>query len=135
MLKKDLLRLKRHKTIRLKMCGTSLRPRLIVRRSLLHFYAVLVDDVKNTTLISVSTNDKEIKQKLSLGSSTEPTSSAVKAIATGGNVKAARFLGEIFAAKAKEAGFTKVVFDRAGYLYHGRVKAFVEALRKKGMEL
>ncbi len=118
MLKKELTRLKRHRTIRLKMYGTALRPRLVVRRSLKAFYAALINDVQNKTLLSSSTNDKEIKQK----------------IPSGGDVKAAQFLGGIFAAKAKEKNITKVLFDRSGYLYHGRVKAFADAARKGGLE-
>ncbi len=118
MLKKELIRLKRHRTIRLKMHGTSSRPRLVVRRSLSHFYVQLIDDTESKILLSLSTNCKEIKQK----------------ILSGGNVKAAQFLGEQFAAKTKEKNITKVLFDRAGYLYHGRIKAFADAARKAGLE-
>jgi large subunit ribosomal protein L18 len=100
------------------MFGTQQRPRLILHRSLKNLYAQIIDDTKNKTLFSLSTKDLEIKQKFSYA----------------GNVKAAEFFGEIFARKVKEKGITKIIFDRAGYLYHGRVRAFAEALRKNGME-
>jgi large subunit ribosomal protein L18 len=116
--KKEALRLKRHKTLRLRMSGTEERPRLVVRRSLNNLYAQVMDDTNNKSLFSLSTLDKEIKQKC----------------AYAGNVKAAVLLGEVFSRKAKEKGITKVVFDRAGYLYHGRIKSFAEALRKGGLE-
>ncbi|MDI6758058.1 MAG: 50S ribosomal protein L18 [Candidatus Omnitrophota bacterium] len=118
MLKKELIRLKRHKTIRLKIYGTALRPRLVVRRSLKNLSAALINDAQNKTLVSLSTNDKEIKQK----------------VPSGGNVNAAQFLGEMFVLRAKEKNITKILFDRAGYLYHGRIKAFADAVRKGGVE-
>lgn len=117
-MKKEALRLKRHRRIRLAMQGTSIRPRLVVHRSLKNLSAQLVDDTKNITLFSLSTLHKEIKQKFSHS----------------GNTKAAEFFGEIFAKMAKEKGITKIIFDRAGYLYHGRIKAFAETLRKGGLE-
>lgn len=116
--KKALLRLKRHRRIRMRMLGTSATPRLVVRRSLKNIFAQIIDDTKNTILFSLSTVDKEMKQKFSYA----------------GNTKAAQFFGEIFAKKAKEKGITKIIFDRAGYLYHGRIKAFAESLRKGGLE-
>ncbi len=116
--KKEILRLKRHRRIRLRMNGNPDRPRLIVKRSLNNFSAQVIDDNNNKTLFSISGLDKEVKQK----------------IASRGNVKAAQFLGEIFSKRLKEKGISKIVFDRAGYLYHGRVKAFAEALRKGGLE-
>lgn len=94
------------------------RPRLVVHRSLKNLFAQVIDDTKNKTLFSLSTLDKEIRQK----------------IPDAGNIKAAQFFGETFSLKAKEKGITRVVFDRAGYLYHGRIKAFAEALRKGGLE-
>ncbi|OGX19959.1 MAG: 50S ribosomal protein L18 [Omnitrophica WOR_2 bacterium RBG_13_44_8] len=112
------LRLKRHRRIRQSISGTGQRPRLVVYRSLGHLYAQIIDDTKNAALFSLSTLDKEIKQKL------------IRA----GNIKGAEVFGEIFAKKAKEKGLSKIAFDRAGYLYHGRVKAFAEALRKGGLE-
>jgi large subunit ribosomal protein L18 len=113
-----LLRLKRHRRIRLKISGTESRPRLIVRRSLRSLFTQIIDDTKNKTIFSLSTLDKEVKQKFPYA----------------GNTKAAAFFGEVFAKRLKEQGITKIVFDRAGYLYHGRLKAFAESLRKAGIE-
>jgi large subunit ribosomal protein L18 len=115
--KKELLRLKRHRRIRLKFQGTPQRPRLLVCRSLKNLSAQVIDDLKQTTLFSFSTRDPEIRKRF----------------ASAGNMKAAEFFGEVFARRAKEKGITQIVFDRAGYLYHGRVKAFAEALRKGGL--
>lgn len=114
---KEALRLKRHKRIRLELSGTDKRPRLVVRRSLKNFCAQVVDDTVNKTLFSLSTQDKQIKAKFPYA----------------GNVKAAQFFGEEFAKRAKAKGLNQIVFDRAGYLYHGRIKAFAEGLRKAGM--
>lgn len=116
--KKVISRAKRHKHIRRSMVGTPERPRLSVRRSLQNLYAQIVDDTKANTLFFGSTQDKDIKQKFTYG----------------GNIKAAEYFGQIFAQKAKAKGIVKVVFDRGGYLYHGRVKVFAEALRKGGLE-
>lgn len=116
--KKDLTRIKRHRRIRIKLSGTKERPRLVLRRSLKNIYAQIIDDTRNATLFSLSTLDKEIRQKF----------------ASAGNLKTAEFFGEVFSRKAKEKGITSIVFDRAGYLYHGRIKAFADALRKGGME-
>ena len=116
--KKEILRLKRHRAIKLKMRGTADRPRLIVHRSLKSISGQIIDDTVNKTLFSFSTTDKEIRQS-------HPKT---------GNIKTAQFFGEVFARRAKEKGVTKVIFDRAGYLYHGRVKAFADALRKGGLE-
>ena len=116
--KKELLRLKRHRKIRLRMHGTSATPRLVVRRSLKNMSAAILDDTVNKTLFSLSTLDKQVKEKFPCP----------------GNVKSAEFFGEIFAQRAKEKGISKIIFDRAGYLYHGRIKAFAQALRKGGLE-
>jgi len=115
--KKILLRLKRHRRIRLHMQGSGQRPRLIVHRTLKNFSAQIIDDTKNKTLFSLTTLDKEVKQKFTAA----------------GNVKASEFFGEVFARRAKEKGITQIVFDRAGYLYQGRIRAFAEALRKGGL--
>jgi len=115
--KRETLRIKRHKTIRLKISGTSETPRLVVHRSLKNMLGQLVDDTVQKTIMSMSTNDKEIKSKLKYA----------------GNIKAAEALGLELAKKAKEKGISKVVFDRGGYLYHGRIKAFADALRKGGL--
>ena len=117
--KKEQSRLKRHRRIKLKMHGTDKMPRLMIRRSLKNLSAQVIDDAQNKTLFCLSTMNKEVKQGF-------PSS---------GNIKAAEFFGEVFARKAKEKGITKIIFDRSGYLYHGRVKAFAEALRKGGLEL
>lgn len=94
-------------------------PRLMLHRSLKNLSAQVIDDAQNKMLFSLSTLDKEVKQRF-------PSS---------GNLKAAEFFGEVFARRVKEKGITKIIFDRAGYLYHGRVKAFADALRKGGLEL
>ena len=99
------------------MAGTIERPRLVIRRSLKHLHAQIIDDTQNKILLSASTLDKEIKGKL----------------ASAGNVKASVMLGELFAKRAAEKGISRIVFDRAGYLYHGRVKAFADSLRKGGL--
>lgn len=116
--KKEQLRAKRHTRIRLKMRGTPEIPRLVFRRSLNNLFAQIIDDTTHCTLFCLSTTAKEIKDKF-------PHS---------GNVKAAHYFGEVFSQKAKEKGITKIIFDRSGYLYHGRVKVFADALRKGGLE-
>lgn len=115
--KKELSRFKRHRRIRIRMRGSSERPRLVVSRSLKNLSAQAIDDAGNKAVFSLSTLDKEIKGKFP----------------SGGSVKAAAFFGEVFARRAKEKGLTQIVFDRAGYLYHGRIKAFAEGLRKGGL--
>ena len=101
------------------MCGSAVCPRLCVHRSLKNIFASIIDDGAHKTLFSMSTMDKGLKAKLK----------------SGGNVQAATALGTAFAAKIIEKGVKKVSFDRGGYLYHGRVKAFAEAVRKGGVEL
>lgn len=118
MKKRELLRLKRHRTIRLRMHGTAEKPRLLVHRSLNNLWAEAINDVENKVLISFSTQNKEFKQKSGRT----------------GNMKSADLFGQAFAQRAKEKGISKVIFDRAGYLYHGRIKAFADALRKGGLE-
>jgi large subunit ribosomal protein L18 len=93
--------------------------RIVVRRSHRNFSAQVVDDSAGRVLFSLSTSDKALKGQFSKGA---------------GNIKCAEQFGAIFSQKAKEKGLSKIVFDRAGYLYHGRVKAFAEALRKGGLE-
>ncbi|MDD2927546.1 MAG: 50S ribosomal protein L18 [Candidatus Omnitrophica bacterium] len=116
--KKELSRLKRHRRIKMKMQGSKDRPRLVVKRSLNNLSAQIIDDTENKVLFSYSTASKEFKQK-----------------AAGiGNVKSAQVFGEAFSRLAKEKGISKIIFDRAGYLYHGRIKEFAESLRKGGME-
>ncbi len=104
-----------HQRIRRKLRGTAERPRLAVFRSVAHIYAQVIDDTAGTTLVSASSVDKAGK-------------------ANGGNVAAAKTIGKLVAERAKEKGIGKVVFDRGGYIYHGRVKALAEAARAAGLE-
>jgi large subunit ribosomal protein L18 len=104
-----------HRRIRRKVRGTTERPRLAIYRSLNHIYAQVIDDEQGTTLASASTTEKD----LSSGS--------------GGNVDAAQRIGRTIAERAIAAGVTSVVFDRGGYLYHGRVKALTDAAREAGL--
>ncbi|GAB2695921.1 50S ribosomal protein L18 [Paenibacillus thermoaerophilus] len=115
---KNKARLKRHLRVRKKISGTAERPRLNVFRSSKHMYAQLIDDVKGVTLAAASTVDKELRDQIS----------------NGGNVESARKVGELIAKRAKEKGITTVVFDRGGYLYHGRVQALADAAREAGLE-
>jgi len=116
--KKELLRLKRHRRIRMRMQGTKDKPRLVIKRSLSNLSAQIIDDTENRVLFALTTSNKDLKQKS--GNS--------------GNIKAAELFGLTFSKLAKEKGISKIIFDRAGYLYHGRIKAFAESLRKGGME-
>ena len=114
MIKRDEIRQRIHARIRRKLAGTTERPRLSVHRSLNHIYAQVIDDHTGQTLASASTFAMKAK--------------------TGGNVSAAKEIGKTIAEKAKEKGVKKVVFDRGGYLYHGRVKALADAAREAGLE-
>jgi large subunit ribosomal protein L18 len=107
-----------HDRVRTKISGTSERPRLCVYRSLGHIYAQVIDDQSGKTLASASSVDKETKKNLK----------------GGGNVAAARTIGKTVADRAKAAGVSKVVFDRGGYKYHGRVKALADAAREAGLQ-
>ncbi len=108
---------KKHRSIRLKISGTSEFPRLAVYRSTKHIYAQLIDDENHVTIASASSNDKDIKENLK----------------NGGNIEAAKIVGESIAKKAKKAGIECVVFDRGGFLYHGRVAALADAAREAGL--
>ena len=108
-------RQKRHKRVRGKVSGTAARPRLSVFRSLQHIYAQLIDDEKQVTLAAASTVEKDFG-------------------AYGGNVEAAKKVGGLIAARAKELGVETVVFDRGGNIYHGRVQALAEAAREGGLQ-
>ena len=110
------MRLIRHKRIRNKIMGTSEVPRLSVYRSNTGIYAQIIDDETRTTLVSASSLDKDLNSK------------------NGSNVEAAKVVGKSIAEKAKKANITKVVFDRGGYLYHGRVEALANAARENGLE-
>ena len=104
-----------HRRIRRKVSGTTERPRVAIYRSLNHIYAQVIDDAEGKTLCSASTTEKELR-----GSS-------------GGNIEAARRMGRTIAERALAAGIEQVVFDRGGYLYHGRVKALTDAAREAGL--
>ena len=108
-------RMKRHKRVRSKISGTPEMPRLNVFRSEANIYAQIIDDVKGVTLVSASSLDKEIE-------------------GYGGNVAAAGAVGKLVAERAKAKGIETVVFDRGGYLYHGRVKALAEGAREGGLQ-
>ena len=104
-----------HSRIRKKVSGTQERPRLAVYRSLNHIYAQVIDDVSGKTLVAASTTEKDLKG------------------ATGGNIEAAQKVGRAIAERAISAGVESVVFDRGGYVYHGRVKALLDATREAGL--
>jgi large subunit ribosomal protein L18 len=104
-----------HKRIRRKLRGTGERPRLAVFRSVAHIYAQVIDDEEGKTLVAASSVDKENK-------------------VNGGNVAAAKAIGKRVAERAREKGITRVVFDRGGFQYHGRVKALADAAREAGLE-
>lgn len=108
---------RRHKRIKKKLFGTLNRPRMVVYRSLKNLYVQLIDDIENKTIISVSTNTPALKEKIRYG----------------GNVKAATLLGEFLAKRAQQKGISVVVFDRSGYMFHGRVKALAESAKKGGL--
>ncbi len=113
-LKKDAGRLRRKKRVRLKISGTPERPRLSVYRSLKHIHAQLVDDLNGKTLLSVSTLAKELKGVHS-------------------NKEGAKKVGELLGEKALGQGIKKIVFDRSGYQYHGRIQILADTLREKGL--
>lgn len=104
-----------HKRIRRKVRGSTERPRLAVYRSLNHIYAQVIDDFQGQTIVSASTTEKDLRG------------------ATGGNVDAARRVGQAIAERALAKGIEQVVFDRGGYLYHGRIKALTDAARAAGL--
>ncbi len=113
---KDEIRRRIHKRIRRKVSGTTEQPRLAVFRSVAHIYAQVIDDSKGVTIVAASSTEKDSKS-------------------TGGNVAAAKEIGKRVAERAKEKGIKRVVFDRGGYLYHGRIKALADAAREAGLEL
>jgi large subunit ribosomal protein L18 len=104
--------------VRTRVTGTPERPRLCVYRSLGHIYAQIIDDRSGRTLVSASSVDKESKKNLK----------------GGGNIASAKAVGKFIADRAKAAGVAKVVFDRGGYKYHGRVKALADAAREAGLQ-
>ncbi|MBR1905776.1 MAG: 50S ribosomal protein L18 [Clostridiales bacterium] len=115
---KNKIRKRKHVRVRKKISGTSECPRLCVYRSNAHIYAQIIDDEAQTTLASASTLDKEIKGSVSVGS----------------NIEAAKAVGKLIAERAAAKEIKVVVFDRGGYLYHGRVQALAEAAREAGLE-
>lgn len=118
MLERELLRQSRHNRVRKKVAGDPERPRLSVYRSLNNIYAQIIDDTKGITLVTASTIDKELKDTAK----------------SGGNIDAAKSVGEMVAKRALENGIKAVVFDRGGYKFHGRVKALADAARESGLE-
>ncbi|WP_425445969.1 50S ribosomal protein L18 [Dethiothermospora halolimnae] len=115
---KNVKRKKRHLRLRNKIQGTPDRPRLNVYRSSKHIYAQVIDDLKGHTIASASTLDKELDGK----------------VETTGNKEAAKMVGELIAKRAVEKGVEKVIFDRGGYVYHGRIKELAEAAREAGLK-
>ena len=115
---KNEIRERVHIRIRKKLRGTTERPRLTVFRSTAHIYAQVIDDTKGVTLVAASSTEK----------------SDIAKWGAGGNVAAAKAIGKRVAERAKENGISKVVFDRGGYIYHGRVKALADAAREAGLE-
>jgi large subunit ribosomal protein L18 len=113
---KNVIRLRVHHRIRRKVKGTAERPRLCVYRSLKNVYAQVIDDAQGRTLVSASSKEKGAGQP------------------GGGNIAGAKAVGRLIAERAKARGIQKVVFDRGGYLYHGRVKALADAAREAGLE-
>ncbi|WP_077324029.1 50S ribosomal protein L18 [Virgibacillus siamensis] len=113
---KNAVRKRRHTRVRKQVSGTQERPRLNVYRSNKHMYAQLIDDVEGVTLASASTKDNDIN------------------VTSGSNVEAAAEVGKLVAKRAQDKGYNLIVFDRGGYLYHGRVKALADAAREAGLE-
>jgi large subunit ribosomal protein L18 len=114
---KNQIRLRIHKRIRRRVKGTPERPRLAVFRSVKHIYAQVIDDAKGHTVVAASSNEKSNAKN-----------------ASGGNVAGAKSVGKLIAERAKDKGINSVVFDRGGYLYHGRIKALADAAREAGLE-
>jgi large subunit ribosomal protein L18 len=145
---KNDVRVRVHSRIRQRVRGTGERPRLAVFRSLNHIYAQVIDDRKGHTLAAASsgekageksdekkTSEKAVSETpVSEKKSEKPSREKAKALASGGNVAGAKQVGKLIAERAKAQGVTKVVFDRGGYLYHGRVKALADAAREAGLE-
>ncbi|HLJ45908.1 MAG TPA: 50S ribosomal protein L18 [Bryobacteraceae bacterium] len=113
---KNIVRMRIHTRIRHRVRGTEERPRLAIFRSVKHIYAQVIDDHKGHTVAAASSSEKNAGLK------------------SGGNIAGAKEIGKLVAQRAKEKGITKVVFDRGGYLYHGRVKALADAAREAGLE-
>ncbi len=114
---RNLIRKNKHKRVRRKVAGTAEVPRLCVFKSLNHIYAQIIDDQKGITIVAASTLDEELKD-----------------LANKKNIEAAKQVGAQIAKKAQEQGVTKVVFDRGGYKYHGKVAALADAAREGGLQ-
>ena len=112
------IRQKKHRRLRHHLIGTQERPRLCVFRSNKHMYAQIIDDTADKTLVAASTLDKDVKAELTYTD----------------DVKAAAYLGTVIGKKALEAGIDTVIFDRGGYIYHGKVKALADAAREAGLQ-
>jgi len=142
-----------HERIRRKVRGTPERPRLAVFRSLTHIYAQIVDDTQGQTLVAAASSEKALRggavapvsepapeapatkaEKGGKGEKKAAKKAAPPAKASGGNVAGARLIGKTIAERAQQKGIKKVVFDRGGYIYHGRVKALADAARAAGLE-
>ena len=115
---RDVTRRRIHARSRATLRGSHQTPRVNVYRSSLHTYAQIIDDAQGRTLVAASTMDPEVR----------------KTIKTGGNIAAAETVGKVLASRAQGAGITKVVFDRGGYAYHGRIKALADAAREAGLK-
>ncbi|HOP79823.1 MAG TPA: 50S ribosomal protein L18 [Armatimonadota bacterium] len=116
--KREALRERRHRRVRKKIFGTAERPRLNVYRSLANIYAQVIDDTDGKTLVSASTIDPEVRQR----------------VKSGGNIESAKVVGEVVAKRALDKGVKQVVFDRGGYKYQGRVQSLADAAREAGLE-
>jgi large subunit ribosomal protein L18 len=114
---KNDIRLRIHKRIRRRVTGTQERPRLVVFRSVKHIYAQVIDDAKGHTVVAASSTEKVSAKN-----------------ASGGNVAGAKTIGKLIAERAQDKGIKSVVFDRGGYLYHGRIKALADAAREAGLQ-
>jgi large subunit ribosomal protein L18 len=157
---KNEIRWRIHKRIRRKVRGTPERPRLAIFRSLSHIYAQIVDDTKGQTIVAAASSEKSLRgaaaptpapapeaaaveapspkaekgAKGDKGEKKAPKKTAAPTKASGGNVAGAKLIGKTIAERAKEKGIKQVVFDRGGYIYHGRVKALADAARAAGLE-
>ncbi|HVT59640.1 MAG TPA: 50S ribosomal protein L18 [Thermoanaerobaculia bacterium] len=140
MKKKRQRRERAHMRVRVRVRGSAERPRLAVYKSLRYIYAQVIDDSRGVTLVQANSSDPEVRTRLSEGTGAASESAEGGVSGAGGTKvsaasrQAARLVGEVVAARAKQQGIDKVVFDRGGYIYHGNVKALAEAAREKGLQ-
>jgi large subunit ribosomal protein L18 len=130
-------RLRRHQRVRKKVSGTTQRPRLAVFRSATQIYAQVIDDTRNHTLAAASSRDPHFAddaKKADPLTESEETAEAIKGLTSNKRVVEAWQVGQVIAQRAKALGITSVVFDRGGYIYHGRVAALAEGARKGGLD-